>query len=334
MIRVRGSVTDKLSVCGAGRRARSHPLDADTAAMPERAIEFGSMRVVVTGAYGLIGSAMLARLHRDGHELIAVGRSIDQARQRFPYAQWIEADFARRTTADAWHPLFAGIDVVVNCVGVLQDSSRDKMSRRAGRRAPARCSTRVRGSASAGLSTSRPSARRTDGPTAFSRTKAQADAHLVGLDLDWAILRPAWCWRRLPTAGPRCCVALPACRGCSVARKPGPDRQQSTILPTPWPSALAMRALRQQVTWELTHPQTLDLGDIVAALRAWHGFPPRPRFQIPAAGRAIVARLAEYRRLVRLAQSGADDRVGAARRRSCRQPVSVDTCNRHCAEEP
>ena len=42
------------------------------------------MRVLVTGAYGLIGSAILARLHRDGHELIAAGRSIDEARRRFP----------------------------------------------------------------------------------------------------------------------------------------------------------------------------------------------------------------------------------------------------------
>jgi uncharacterized protein YbjT (DUF2867 family) len=46
-----------------------------------------------------------------------------------------------------------------------------------------------------------------------------------------------------------------------------------------------------KVTWELAHPQILDLGDIVAALRAWHGFPPRPSFQIPAAGRTVVARL-------------------------------------------
>ncbi len=30
----------------------------------------------------------------------------------------------------------------------------------------------------------------TDGPTAFARTKAQADAHLASLDLDWVILRP------------------------------------------------------------------------------------------------------------------------------------------------
>ena len=34
------------------------------------------MRVLVTGAYGLIGAACLARLHRDGHELVAAGRTL------------------------------------------------------------------------------------------------------------------------------------------------------------------------------------------------------------------------------------------------------------------
>jgi uncharacterized protein YbjT (DUF2867 family) len=32
------------------------------------------MRVLMTGAYGLIGSASLARLHRDGHDLVGAGR--------------------------------------------------------------------------------------------------------------------------------------------------------------------------------------------------------------------------------------------------------------------
>ena len=42
------------------------------------------MRVLVTGAYGLIGSAVLARLARDGHDLIGAGRSVAAARRAFP----------------------------------------------------------------------------------------------------------------------------------------------------------------------------------------------------------------------------------------------------------
>ena len=38
------------------------------------------MRVLVTGAYGLIGAACLARLHRDGHEVTGEGRDIRPGR--------------------------------------------------------------------------------------------------------------------------------------------------------------------------------------------------------------------------------------------------------------
>ena len=249
------------------------------------------MRVVVTGAYGLIGSAVLARLNRDGHELVAVGRSIDQARQRFPYAQWIEADFARLTTADAWHPLLTGIDVVVNCVGVLQDGSRDDVT-----------AVQVTGTCALFDACARAGVRRiihvsaigaaADGPSAFSRTKAQADAHLVSLDVDWAILRPAL------VLGPAAYGGTAMLRGlaglpwlvpslASQVQIVSIDDIADTVA-----FCLGDRA-PAKVTWDLAHPQTLDLGDIVAALRAWHGFPPRPRFQIPAVGRAIVARLAD-----------------------------------------
>ena len=40
------------------------------------------MRVLVTGAYGLIGAACLARLYRDGHEVTGAGRHIVQPRDR------------------------------------------------------------------------------------------------------------------------------------------------------------------------------------------------------------------------------------------------------------
>jgi uncharacterized protein YbjT (DUF2867 family) len=74
------------------------------------------MRILVTGAYGLLGSACLAALYDAGYDLVAAGRSIESARRRFAYAHWIEADFGKLTVAAAWMPLLAGIDAVVNCV--------------------------------------------------------------------------------------------------------------------------------------------------------------------------------------------------------------------------
>ena len=55
------------------------------------------MRVLITGAYGLIGAAILERLHRDGHALTGLGRDIARARQQFPFAAWVPADFERLT---------------------------------------------------------------------------------------------------------------------------------------------------------------------------------------------------------------------------------------------
>ena len=83
------------------------------------------MRVLITGAYGLIGSACLAKLHAEGHDLIGAGRSITSARRRFSYAQWVKADFRNLTTPDSWRELLFGVDAVVNCVGALQDGARD-----------------------------------------------------------------------------------------------------------------------------------------------------------------------------------------------------------------
>jgi uncharacterized protein YbjT (DUF2867 family) len=148
------------------------------------------MRVLVTGAYGLIGAACLARLHAAGHDIVAAGRSLRSARRRLPYAQWIAADFTKLASAEAWQPLLQGIDAVVNCVGVLQDGLRDDVRRvqldgtkalfdgcvRAGVK-------RVIHISAIGVAP--------DGPSAFSRSKAAAEAYLQELPLDWVIVRPA-----------------------------------------------------------------------------------------------------------------------------------------------
>jgi len=148
------------------------------------------MRVLVTGAYGLIGSACLARLHAAGHDVVGAGRSIGTARPRFPYAQWIEADFLRLRDASAWQERLSHMDAVVNCVGVLQDGWRDNVER-----------IQLAGTAALFDGCLRAGIRRvvhisalgaeSAGPSMFSRTKAAAEAHLQTLAIDWVILRPA-----------------------------------------------------------------------------------------------------------------------------------------------
>ncbi len=246
------------------------------------------MRVLVTGAYGLIGSACLAGLHAAGHDVVGAGRSIGAARRQFPYAQWLEADFLRLQDAEAWQPLLGNIDAVVNCVGVLQDGWRDDVERIqfAGTVAL------FDGCARAGIGrVVQISALGADaaGPSMFSRTKAAAEAHLKTLALDWVILRPALVLGSGVYGGTACCEASPpfpssfrSSTGMSRIQVVSLDDLAETVVRSIAPGAPA------RVSWQVAHPQVHELADIVTAIRGWLGFPPRRVLRLPDAFAKVV----------------------------------------------
>jgi uncharacterized protein YbjT (DUF2867 family) len=86
------------------------------------------MAILILGANGFIGSAVLAHLGRTGHEVIGLGRDIAHARNRFPALKWLRADLATLTRPDRWAPLLTDVDIVVNCAGALQDGLRDDIA--------------------------------------------------------------------------------------------------------------------------------------------------------------------------------------------------------------
>jgi uncharacterized protein YbjT (DUF2867 family) len=247
------------------------------------------MRVLVTGAYGLIGSACLARLHADGHDLVAAGRSIGMARRGFPYAQWIEADFARLRDVAAWRALLKNIDAVVNCVGVLQDGVRDNVE-----------SVQFAGTVALFDACEDASVKRVvhfsaigadeAGPSSFSRTKAAADAHLQALALDWVILRPALVLAQGVYGGTAMLRGIAAFPGI-VPVIGAPARIQVVSLDDVVETvsrALAPGA-PSRVVWEMAHPQVHRLADIVTAIRGWLGLAPRRVLRLPDACAKIVA---------------------------------------------
>ena len=93
-------------------------------------------------------------------------------------------------TPAAWQPLLHGIDAVVNCVGVLQDGLRDDVQRVQLDGTRALFDGCVRAGVKRVIHISAIGAE-PDGPSAFSRSKAGAEAYLKELALDWVILRPA-----------------------------------------------------------------------------------------------------------------------------------------------
>jgi uncharacterized protein YbjT (DUF2867 family)/uncharacterized membrane protein YphA (DoxX/SURF4 family) len=80
------------------------------------------VRVLILGASGFLGSALAEALHEAGHTLVLTARQCQTLGQRWPGSRCIAVDFARATAAQDWLEHLAGIDAVVNAVGILRES--------------------------------------------------------------------------------------------------------------------------------------------------------------------------------------------------------------------
>src|SRR6187401_2772570 len=76
------------------------------------------MHVLLTGASGFIGRAIAQALLARGHQVVPVLR-----RPGPDAGAIVHADFATVPTRDWWLPRLAGIDAVVNAVGILREQA-------------------------------------------------------------------------------------------------------------------------------------------------------------------------------------------------------------------
>lgn len=84
------------------------------------------MRVLVTGATGFIGGHVIAALLRAGHEVTAVVRFSVSLSQQHPALNVVRGDFTRDHAVGDWLPRLSGMDAVINCVGIIGESSRQR----------------------------------------------------------------------------------------------------------------------------------------------------------------------------------------------------------------
>jgi uncharacterized protein YbjT (DUF2867 family) len=250
------------------------------------------MRVLVTGAYGLIGAACLGKLHLEGHDLVGAGRSIAEARRRFPYARCVTADFRELTSPESWHELLSGIDAVVNCAGALQDGARDDL-RQVHVTAPAAlfaaCEQKgVRRVVHISAVGAGPG-----GSTPFARTKGETERDLSGRNLDWVILRAGLVLADGVYGGTalvRGAAGIPLVTPV-IATKPIHFVAIEDVVET---VAWALRpGAPGRLTLDLVHPQPMALGAIVTSYRAWLGLKPQPVVILPRQITAIAARGAD-----------------------------------------
>lgn len=89
------------------------------------------MRIVVTGASGNVGTALLLRLGGSGeHRLVGVSRRKPPAVAPYDWAEWITADIGAADATDTLGKAFAGADAVVHLAWLIQPSRDRELMRR------------------------------------------------------------------------------------------------------------------------------------------------------------------------------------------------------------
>ena len=231
------------------------------------------MRCLVTGAYGFIGGEVVAALRREGATVIGCGRDLELARRVNPAIEWIACDFNTDVTPAHWTPRLAGIDVVVNCVGILQGNLRDDAERI---HADATIALLEAAAASGVRRIVHVSAVSAESaiPTAYARSKAKADAALGRLDANWLIVKPSLVIGRGAYGGTslmRGLAGLPF-----VLPIPGEGRERfQPIALDDLARGIARLAARTEpscTTLNAAGPETVSLRQILLAYREWLGF--------------------------------------------------------------
>lgn len=238
------------------------------------------MRILLLGATGLIGSAIAARLGREGHEVIGVARAVDSLARRVPVQGWVRLDLREIEGPADWLPHLQGIDAVVNCAGTLQDSVRDSTAK-VHRDAPAAL---WRACEQAGVRrVLQFSAMGVDrgALTRFSSTKQAGDAALEASGLDWVILRPSVVVGDQAYGGSALFRALASLPVAMPVADAGPIDVVQLDDVTETVARLLRPEAPSRIALELAGPERLTFDDIVARYRSWLGWRPARRLPVP-----------------------------------------------------
>jgi uncharacterized protein YbjT (DUF2867 family) len=256
-----------------------------------------SRKILVLGASGLIGRFVTEDLRQRGFGVVAVAR-------KFAAAQGSHALDLEMPLVATDSPALArlmgehAIDVVVNCLGVLQDGPgsdtlavhRDFVERllqaiKASGRAIRLIHLSIPGSAK-------------DDRTAFSTTKRESEQMIAASGVCYAILRPGFVIAPAAFGGSamvRAFAAMPlALPGAESAKPFQPVAIGDIAATVAW---LAVRDLDEAttnaVTWDLMQMQPATLGDVISSFRRSFGTDDWPRVRLPAFLLDIGVKLAD-----------------------------------------
>lgn len=224
------------------------------------------MNILLTGATGFIGRNIAQQLSAAGHQVRPVSRSQGH-------------DFSQMLDSADWLPLLDGIELVINCVGIIAETASQrflplhtlapqalfKACRDAGVRRVVQVS--ALGADSSAFSD-------------FHLSKLAADNYLRSLDLDWFVLRPALVYG----SGGRSAelfmrmARLPLLPVIGAGQQPLQPVHISDLVD----AVLAcLESPQTQRTLDVVGCQTLNFTEWLQAMRSAQGLPPSRVLHIP-----------------------------------------------------
>lgn len=249
-------------------------------------------RVLVLGAYGLIGAGIVRALSARGHHVTGLGRDPSAARRVLPGLDWVIRDLRTLQSPDGWRPLLDDVDVVVNAAGALQDSGKDDLAA-VQQHAIVALADAAAGSEVALLQISAVGADPM-APTRFMATKGLADQAIVASGARHWILRPGLVIAQTAYGGTeliRMLSAIPLVQPVARADTPvqcvGLDEVAGAV-------ALAVEGgLAHGLTCDLVEERPQSLAAVVQAHRDWLGLGPGRQVRVPDWIMGPVARIAD-----------------------------------------
>ncbi|MDH5822648.1 SDR family oxidoreductase [Luteimonas sp. RD2P54] len=249
------------------------------------------MRILVTGATGLIGAELVERLLLAGHAVIPGARSLEAVRRRWPALEPLEIDYAA-PDPDTWTRALQGVDAVVNAVGIFREQHSQHFA-----------ALHVKGpaalfaaAAAAGVGRIvQISALGADpaAATGYLASKGRADAALAALPVEAVVVRPSLVFAPAG-ASTRWFARLAA---LPLTPLPGGGRQPVQPLHLDDLAALVLRVLEMPSpppVVDAVGPQALTLRDYLLEFKRGLGLA-RGFLPVPAAlarlGAALAARL-------------------------------------------
>jgi uncharacterized protein YbjT (DUF2867 family) len=242
------------------------------------------VQIAVLGASGLIGAELTERLAIEGFDVTAVARRFTEAQKRNFGTAALECPVVALEDAALWQ-LLEKVDIVVNCIGVLQDSAGSSTEEVHAGFVERLLRTMARAAKPILLvQLSVPGDPEGD-HTGFSRTKRDAERRIAASEVPHVILRPGFVVAPSAYGGSALVRALATLPFSLSARETGVPFAATAI--SDIARTISYVARRWQAgerewaaSWDVMEAAPSTIGDVVDAFRDRFGGP-RARVELP-----------------------------------------------------